>query len=182
MPHNQFCSFHTLLRRFFLLHQVDQEKEKNDFDAFIVQNNPHGFRRCYHFSSDDSKHFKNNRHVLIASSHDGNASDDWANPSLCHLTSGVAASKDSAGNTSKNRDVFKKHHALSALGHLGGGTADNAGDAQVEIVKTFNEVMDLLSVSPDESIRELTHVCGAKRRPMNFGDLFHVNALIAKKA
>ena len=59
----------------------------------------------------------------------------------------------------------------SILTHYGGGTSDNAGDAQREIALSFEKVQSLI---PQD--HRLLH--GVARLPIQFGDWYHIDNLI----
>lgn len=135
-------------------------------------------RRYFYMSSDDSKHFKKNRHVAIMTTFEGCGTGEWtiANfvmPSCRLVTSAVNMVK--SNNAEMNAKELVRLLGLEGAGHLGGGTTDNAADALQETRATFENVMNMCSASNDEhiSIRALPFVNGVRRRPIVFGDPFH---------
>ena len=49
------------------LWRIDNKLQTKQFESKIKKKTKHGFTVYYYLSSDDSKHFKNNRHVLFIS-------------------------------------------------------------------------------------------------------------------
>ena len=78
-----------------------------------------------------------------------------------------------SSNADVNADALIKLVGLRSAAYLGGGTADNAADAQKEQCDTFDKVMTEVGRSSDESIRGLQYINGVDRRAINFGDPYH---------
>ena len=159
------------------LQHIDKKTETNAFLKSIRKLTKHGFRRYFYSSSDDSKHHKRNRHVLIISSFDlgCESSKDWCitpvNPTFRQFCSSVNMVKSS--NALKNSEEMIDLLGLEVASYYAGGTNDNAGDAQKEIVDTFDYIMKEVGESEDETIRSMRYVNGVLRRPIVFGDPFH---------
>ena len=171
---DQFIGQSALWNNVQRLHYIDQALATSAFKPFISQRTKHGFRRYFYSSSDDSEHFKRNRHVLIMSS---NTSTDFDNPqpSYRHVTSSVNAikSKNAHKNATAIIEMLGVEHAL----YYGGGTNDNAGDAQKEIKETFKHIMaeveDCDQLTPQQ-LHNLLYENGVMRRPISFGDPYHI--------
>ena len=54
-----------------------------------------------------------------------------------------------------------------------GGTNDNAGDAQHEILVTHQIIMKALEDSDDEDLNRLIYINGVRKHPIIFGNPFH---------
>jgi len=73
-----FASSSTIWNNVARLHYIEKKEETGLFDRAIRHLSKFGFRRYFYISSDDSKHFKRNHHVLIMSTFDGCDTEDWA--------------------------------------------------------------------------------------------------------
>ncbi len=171
---NEFVGQSTLWNSVQRLHYIDNALETENFHKYIVNRTPNGFRVYFYSSSDNSEHHNNNRHVLIISA---NSSDDIYNtqPSFCHVTSSVSNVKSE--NATKNADSIIDMLGLYIATFYGGGTNDNAADAQLEIYSTFDHILGRLMESHtiDEAMQlEILFENGMKRRPIVFGDPFHI--------
>ena len=153
------------------LQPIDDHLSTKRFEEFITKPTQHGFRRYFYSSSDDSEHFKSNRHVCVTS----NVKDTSNEPTFRHITSSISITKDSEGNSMKNaQDMLKKLNVLICA-HYGGGCNDNANNAQLELSATFAKVMEMVSSAGHEA---LLYVNGVKRRAIRFGDPFHIDNLV----
>ena len=135
----------------------------------------HGFPRYYFSSSDDSEHHNRNRHVLIISN---NTSDEVLNPqpSYRHVTS--SANNVKSSNASKNAEAIIGMLGVRHAAYYGGGTNDNAGDAQKEILTTFENIMREVRGTDElssEELHELLYENGVLRRAIPFGDPYHIS-------
>jgi hypothetical protein len=81
----------------------------------------------FYSSSDDSEHQSRNRHVLIISSNNSTNINN-VEPSFRNVTSSV--NKVKSKNYSKNADAIIAMLGIRIALHYGGGTNDNAADAQ----------------------------------------------------
>ena len=180
----EFSSTDTIRIRIERLAMIDDHRFATSFEEYILTQTKHGFQRLAWYTSDNSKHCdKRSRHVLIMSAH-GNVSSnsEYPDPSFHLLTTSVAAKKKSAGNARLNLDTLKANFSLKVLGHFGGGVTDNAHDALDETVKTFNLLMDELHSSDNPELKKMTHAFGVERRPIKFGDPFHIDNLVMTHA
>jgi hypothetical protein len=138
-----------------------------------------GFFRYFYLSTDDSKHRKPNHHVGVMSANlDSNI--QIYSPRFFLVTTGIGATKDSAGNS--NLNIAALQHlgvSVEALARLGGGMNDNANDAQIEISKTHELAMQIAE-DADPLLSYYTN--GVRRRPVRGGDPFHIDNLIVKWA
>jgi hypothetical protein len=105
-------------------------------------------------------------------SSDNNAID----PSFRLLTSSVTAIKTSAFAASKHVTLAVDRLGLGYTGYYGGGTNDNAPDAQSELHKTFAGFIALLQAhpDPDPDISDLAMGNGVLRRGTYMGDPYHI--------
>ena len=127
-------------------------------------------------------HHNRNRHVLILSTISNSDSND-VQPSFRHVTSSVSAVKSGTDSALKNAKAIIDMLGLHLASFYGGGTNDNASDAQIEIRETHahiaSEVRDSGAQYTDESgtsrpISELMMENGVWRRAILFGDPFHI--------
>ena len=170
----QFSSQSAIWNKIQRLHYLDNAIATERFQPFIQKRTPNGFRRCFSSSSDDSIHHDCNRHVLITSSNiSGNL--DKVEPSYRHITSSVNAVKSESAT--KNSECIINMFGLFTSSFYGGCTNDNAGDAQKEIKCTFSEIMDAVRDSEEftpEQIHDIVYENGVERRPIVFGDPYHI--------
>ena len=168
----------------YRLHHIDQVIESEDFGTWIKECTPHGFMRVFYSSSDDSEFFKQNRHVVIVSTNGETKSPSGCDPSFRHVTSSVNMFKSS--NAQKNaKYITKLFDDLEAALHYGGGCNDNAADAQKEIRVTFDNVMVAVEDCSDEvadRVSGLLSYNGVVRRPIAFGDPYHISNLCVTRA
>lgn len=166
----KFIAQSSIWNNTMYLKEFDDVLQTQSFKTAINTKTSHGFQRYFYTSSDDSKHWKQNRHVLIASTFDFDGSSDL-DPSFRHITSAVSNVKSS--NAEMNAKEIVDLLGIEAAVWYGGGCNDNANDAQAEIRSTFDSIMNKVEWNIDHRINELTHINGVKRRPTNFGDPFH---------
>lgn len=166
----KFIAQSTIWSNTMYLKEFDDVLQTDSFKTAINTKTPHGFQRFFYSSSDDSKHWKQNRHVLITSTFDFESSSDL-DPSFRHITYAVSNVKSS--NAEMNAKEIVDLLGIEAAVWYGGGCNNNANDAQAEIRSTFDFIMNKAEWNIDHTINELTHINGVKRRPTNFGDPFH---------
>ncbi len=179
-----FVSQTALYDNIYRLHLIDQAIESEEFAPWIKQRTENGFMRLYFSSSDDSEFYDRNRHVVILSTNARSTSPLDVDPSFRHVTSSVNMCKSS--NAKKNADAIMKLFAdMEVSMHYGGGCNDNASDAQKEIRVTFEEIMaaiDNCSEEEAERLRALLYENGVRRRPIAFGDPYHISNLCVTRA
>ena len=167
----------TLWMHVMRLHYIDNEVANKRFQPIVNQRTANGFRRYYHFSSDDSNIQQRNRHVLIISTP---SKDDVSNlqPSYRHVTSSVSAVK--SASAVKNADAIIDMVGLEGAASLAGATCDNAGDAQLEIKDTFGEIMRRIKSSDKDEdwITSMLYENEVLRRHIAYGDPYHVGNLV----
>ena len=88
----KFIAQSSIWNNTIYLKYYDDQIETTAFKNAINTKTPNGFQRYFYSSSDDSKHWKRNRHVLITSTFD-NVSKFY--PSFRHITSAVSNVKSS---------------------------------------------------------------------------------------
>ena len=64
------------------------------------------------------------------------------------------------------------------MGHYVGSTTDNDNSAMVETKVLFDIIIQLLNDMNDPDLQELACVNSGERRPIVFGDLFHIDNCI----
>ena len=176
IPLANFISSTTVWNNTMRLQHIDKQVATNIFWKAIGRKTKHGFQRFFFSSSDDSKHFKLNRHVLIISTFDGgNESYDWCSsptdPTFRHVCSSPPMVKSS--NAQKNADEIIQLLGLENASYYLGGCNDNASDAQNEILMTHTIIMKALEDSNDDNLNSSIYTNGVRRRPIVFGDPFH---------
>eukprot|EP00956_Cyclotella_meneghiniana_P021672 scaffold39740_cov82-Cyclotella_meneghiniana.AAC.1 len=158
MPKKMLIAQTTLWNNVMRLDYIDNSLATNDFKQCINKRTPHGFQTYFYSTSDASIHHNRSRNVLCITQH--------GNPDLTNI------------------DVML---GLETASRYGGGTNDNAADAQVEILTTFDKIMVKVeawrdSNPEDEDIQlrayNLLYENGVKRRAINFGDPFHIANLV----
>jgi hypothetical protein len=172
----EFAVGSTIWNNVERVRHIDNATLSERFGKAITQLSKYGFRRYFHISSDDSKHFKRNRHVLIMTTFEGCDTEDWTTANFVYPTCRLVTCRVNmvkSSNADMNADALVKLVGLRSAAYLGGGTADNAADAQKEQCETFAKVMTEVGRSSDESIRELRCINGVERRAINFGDPYH---------
>ncbi len=84
-------------------------------------------------------------------------------------------------NASKNAKAIVEMLTLPFAAYYGGGTNDNAADAQKETRCTFDDIMRQYTESLDDE-EELLHSMlfenGVYRQPIAYGDPYHVGNLV----
>jgi hypothetical protein len=126
----RFISQMSLWNNVQRLHYIDQALATINFVPFISTRTSNGFQGCFYSLSNDSEHYSRNRHVLIISSNNS-TSISILEPSFRHVTSSVNEVK--SNNSSKNADAIIAMLGLRVAVYYGGGTNDNASNAQKEI-------------------------------------------------
>ena len=170
IPMDYFRSQKAIWMNVIALQPIDDHMSTNRFREYITAPTPLGFRRYFYSSSDDSEHFKANRHVLIVS----HVKQDSDEPTFRHVTSSVSITKDSDGNSLKNAQDMMELFGPVICAYYGGGCNDNAADAQLEIRKTFNRIMTMVAAA---GYGHLIYVNDVLILPITFGDPFHINNL-----
>ena len=107
-----------------------------------------GFPVRFYSTLDDSKHRNVDRHVLLTPRHHPSDSPkidglDFE-PTFTMVTASQAATKGSDANSDLNVKALLERFCKQILVYYAGGCNDNAGDAQLEIVKTFEKIAHLL--------------------------------------
>ena len=176
IPLEYFTAATMIWNNSMLLQDIDKTVETSMFRKAINKLTKHGFQRFFFSSSDDSKHFKLNRHVLVISSFDDDKeSVDWCcspvDPTFRHVCSSPSMVKSS--NAQKNADEIIDLLGLPYAAWYLGGCNDNASDAQNEIFMTHQIIMKACEDSDDASVNKSIYTNGVRRRPIIFGDPFH---------
>ena len=174
----EFPSVATLTARIFRLHLFDWQFFMNDFQSKITTLNQCGFPRYWYSITDDSKHHKEDRHAALMSALEGDG------PCFKLLTTSVAGSKDSDGNSKLNVSTILNMLPLNVVAHYGGNVSDNASDAMLEGEKTFGLLMEELATHEvgEDGLVMTNMVHGVRRRVVRFGDPFHIDNLAVKDA
>jgi len=135
---DQFIGQSALWNNVQRLHYIDQALATSAFKPFMSQRTKHWCCRYFYSFSDNSDHFKHNYHVLIMSS---NTSTNFDNPqsSYQHIMSSVNTIKSK--NAHKNAKAIIEMLGVEQASYYGGGTKNNASDAQKEIKETFKYIM-----------------------------------------
>ena len=172
LPLEKFSDMNTIWNNIMRLHEYDTQRNSAAFAENIIKLSEYGFRQYFGGSSDDSEHYKAAMHVLIAA--------DIINrlPSFRLLSCTPAQGKDAEGNARKNFQVFKDLFDDKVLGHYSGSTTDNAKSAMAETRVLFEKILEYLRSSNDPELIKLTQVNGVTRRPIAFGDMFHIDNCI----
>ena len=175
IPSDSIASQTSIWNHIHRLYYIDNILESRKFHKFISIPTPNNFsfRRYFYSSSDASQHHDRNRVVVNIST---NSSPDPVKiePSFRNITNSVTAVKTGEFMATKNMEALVKELGTEAVSHYGGGTNDNAPDAQKEIRLMFDSMMKLLEESDDDNIRELMYTNGVLRRVIAFGDPFHI--------
>ena len=171
-----FACTSTIWNHVHRLHYIDKANHATTFNNAIKRPSKYGFQRHFHISSDDSKHFKKNRHILIMTTFAGCDMDEWTtanfvNPTCRLVTSAVNMVKSS--NAKMNADELITLIGLESAAYIGGCTTDNAGDALNEGKNTFKYIMSECANSGDDNLIALCKINGVERRPITFGDPYH---------
>lgn len=86
--------------------------------------------------------------------------------------------KDAEWNARKNINAFKEIFKDQVLGYYVGSTAENDNSAMTETRVLFDEIIHYLKNIDYPYLQELNCMNGVERRPIIFGDLFHMNNCI----
>ena len=158
------------------LHKYDIKEASANFKKNIIKKSLYGFCRFFGMSSDDSEHHNVAMHVFICASiaNDG--------PSFCHLSCSPFRGKDAEGNAQNNFKVVNETFDNEVLGHIIGGTTNNADSAKVKNKLFFNKVKEHLLATNNSKLESLTVLNGVNLRHIFLGDLFHVDNLIVTHA
>lgn len=89
------------------------------------------------------------------------------------------AVKTSEFSSNSNVELLKKKLGLRVLAYLGGGTNDNANDAQKEIYLTCEKAQAAVLASDDLTISALAKHNGVHRGFIVNGDLYHTGNILA---
>ncbi len=148
LEQQHFISQTALLNNVQCLHYIASALANKMLHPFISQCAANGFFRYFYSLFNDSEINNRNRHVLLIST---NASNDVLNiqPSYHHVTSCVSAVESE--NASKNSKAIVEILTLPITTYYGGGTNDNAANAQKEICCTFKDNMPQYSESIDHN-------------------------------
>ena len=101
---DEFPSRKTIMDCVIFLHKLDWKQFCIDFQPKIEKLTPNGFCRLWYSVSDDSKHNKCDRHVVLMS-----AEDHYDLAVFKLLTASLAVLKDSEGNANLNVEVMREH-------------------------------------------------------------------------
>lgn len=169
----------TIRNRIYRLQEIDKERFKTSHESKFTCPDEYGFVKYWYTTSDDTEHNRkfDKRHVLLMTSE-----GEDGEPFFEFLTGSGAYRKDSEGNTDLNVDAITSTLSIGASAHYGGNTSDNAADALLEGKKTFYSIMKKVEDNEDEAISSKTYVYGVERRPIVFGDPFHVDNLLMTHA
>jgi hypothetical protein len=104
LTQEEFSSAETIRLRCVRLHMIDSHRFAVDFKKYLTTPTNFGFHVLWYTVSDDSKHFNRDRHVCVISAQDQDETTDDTTPKPCFrfLTAGIAATKDSDGNSDLN--------------------------------------------------------------------------------
>ena len=166
---DELVSPETIRNNIVKLGIIDHFRESEKYEAnFQVPSSDDEFQFITYVTTDDTKQGKNDkRHVGVAVNYDKDSDDGFhIEPYFDLLTTAP-----SSHNSDSNVEVLKETLPRSVLHAFGGGTADNAGDAQKEIVETFGLVMEAVAIDD----RHLLN--GVERRPLVLNDSFHNDQL-----
>jgi len=171
---HEFPSTRTIVTRVLWLHKVDWANFRMLFKPKIQKLTKNGFVRLWYHVSDDSEHHKVNRHILLMTCLDG---EDI--PMFKFLTASESAKKDSDSNAKLNHQTYMELLNIDILAHYGGSCTDNASDALLETIKTFDHVMDELNAKEySYGPMKRNTIYRYVRRVIQFGDPFHIDNLL----
>ncbi len=140
---------------------TDNKLETNEIKRKIVKKTKHGFQTYMYLSSDDSKHFKCNRHVLLLSHFDESTSNEDHLTVLFEPTFrlvSTAPNKVKSDNYKKNADDIISLLGIETAVFLNGGLNDNAPDAQKEIRLTVEGIFRRVDLTGDEELMKHVHI------------------------
>jgi len=180
----EFSSAATLERHIIRLSGVDRQRSAANLEKFVTTVSKNGFHRYFYLLSDDSKHFKRNRHVLLTSKHRGDPDDSEWDPTFEYHTSSESYAKGGEANADLNMNALESDgYSLRILEKLGGGATDNASDATLENSVTYDMITAKLEAQPQSPDRvEPARFGVAERRPIIFCDPNHDYNLICNHA
>ena len=143
------------------LHYIDKAIHSKKFGDSIKRRSKYIFQHYFPLLSDDSKHFKRNRHILIMTTFEVCDTEEWTTanfvyPTFRLVTSAVNMVKYS--NAQMNVDELIDLLGLEVAEYVGGGTTDNATDSIKYTRDTFNSIMDACSKSDDTNINKLQYI------------------------
>ena len=163
---DEFPDRRTLNRRLLRLSTFDEHRLATSFEKYITTKTEHGFTRYFYSITDDSKHFKVDRHAVMYSCRE----NDNVPPAFKVLTVSTSASKDSKSNAKLNCDTMKSSFTPNIIKHYGGNVSDNATDAKKESRVTFATLVG-------DRIEN-----GVQPRPILLCNLFHADNLAVHHA
>ena len=172
---NEFPSYTTILTRMTRLHRIDMYRLGKRMEENMSKKTEHGFHRLWFCMTDDTEIHKQNRHNVIVTGYE-ETRDGIDDPTFQVLTTQPSVAKGSNANSDLNVETFTLF-SNDLLKHFAGGSTDNASDAQLEIKKTFEKVMDVLKDSDDD-----VTLYGFERVHTWLGDFFHADALAMNHA
>ena len=164
---DEFMDKRSLNRRLMRLSVFDWHRSTNCFENYISALTEHGFKRYWYSVTDDSKHFKLDRHALMISFQE----EATESPSHKVLTVSAAASKGSKGNTELNVNKIKASLSSKIIVCYGGNASDHANDARKESRDTFTQLL------ADDRLEH-----GLVPKPILICDLFHADNLAVTHA
>ena len=164
---DEFPSRRLLHGRFKRLRWIDNNIFAKQFSEWLSDRGQYGFQRLWYGVTDDSKHHKEDRHVVLAS-----AAGAGGTPCYRHATSTTSGTKNETNNAKVNVAAYSEMYGGNSeiLAFYNGGCADNAWDAQEEIRITHAMIMDITPLG-------YRMMYGVLRRPINHGDGFHIDNL-----
>lgn len=173
-------SIATIRTRTYRLQEIDRKRFGKKHSEKFAQPDEYGYYRLWYTSADDAQHARkfDKRHVLLMSS-----MDDDGQPFFDLLTASGAHGKTSDANSDLNVDVMTSTLPLAGAALYGGNTSDNANDALLEGVQTFDKMMQFIAEADEANNLPFTsQIYGVERRAVTFGDPFHIDNLIMKWA
>ena len=162
---DEFMDKRSLNRRLMHLSIFDWHRSTDSFEKYISSSTENGFKRYWYSVTDDSKHFKLDRHALMIQE------EASKSPSYKVLTVSAAASKDSKGITELNVHKIKESLSPNIIGCYGGNASDCANDSRKESRDTFTQLL---------TNYRLEH--GVVPKPILICDLFHADNLAVTHA
>lgn len=181
IPKRMFDSASATWTNVLRVCQIDNVKHSEAFAKALIHLSGHGFQRYYNFSTDNSKHYKQNRHMEVMTTFDSYSIGDWSNTAFVHstyrlLTAGV--NTISSSNTAINANGLIEQLGLRCAVYLSGCTTDNANGTTCESVTTYGAVMDRVVQIDDPNIKELTHINGVRWHAIIVDDPFYISSLV----
>jgi hypothetical protein len=160
----EFISRRSLLPRIQRLQWVDEQHTNTELEEYLC-GEVNGFPKYFYSITDDSKHFKRVRHVLIASNY------SQGQRGFQFISATHAGASDALSEAKLNARELTSTFTPEIMAHYGGGAGDNAADAQLEIRETHRLILANIPV-PRQT------VFGIERRPISIGDFYHVDNLV----